>query len=48
MSKPVNKTMIGLFVVGAIALIVVAIGVLGSGKFFKDSSTNTTWSSKVR
>jgi phospholipid/cholesterol/gamma-HCH transport system substrate-binding protein len=34
MSKPVNKTMIGLFVVGAIALLVVAIGVLGSGKFF--------------
>jgi len=37
MSKPVNKTMIGLFVVGAIALIVVAIGVLGSGKLFKES-----------
>jgi phospholipid/cholesterol/gamma-HCH transport system substrate-binding protein len=35
MSKPVNKTMIGLFVVGAIALVVVAIGVLGSGEFFK-------------
>jgi paraquat-inducible protein B len=35
MSKPVNKTMIGLFVVGAIALVVVAIGVLGSGKLFK-------------
>ena len=34
MSKPINKTMIGLFVVGAIALIAVAIGVLGSGKFF--------------
>jgi paraquat-inducible protein B len=37
MSKPVNKTMIGLFVVGAIALAVVAIGVLGSGKLFKES-----------
>jgi paraquat-inducible protein B len=36
MSKPVNKTMIGLFVAGAIALIVVAIGVLGSGKLFKE------------
>ena len=35
MSKPINKTMIGLFVVGAIALLVVAIGVLGSGKLFK-------------
>ena len=38
MSKPVNKTMIGLFVVGAIALVVVAIGVLGSGKLFKVST----------
>jgi len=37
MSKPVNKTMIGLFVVGAIVLAVVAIGVLGSGKLFKES-----------
>jgi paraquat-inducible protein B len=36
MSKPVNKTVIGLFVVGAIALVIVAIGVLGSGKFFKE------------
>jgi paraquat-inducible protein B len=39
MSKPVNKTMIGLFVVGAIALVVVAIAVLGSGKFFKKQFT---------
>jgi len=38
MSKPVNKTMIGLFVVGAIALVVVAIGVLGSGKLFKETT----------
>jgi paraquat-inducible protein B len=30
--------MIGLFVVGAIALLVVAIGVLGSGKLFKEST----------
>jgi len=36
MSKPVNRTMIGLFVVGAIALGVVAIAVLGSGRFFKE------------
>jgi paraquat-inducible protein B len=35
MSKPANKTVIGCFVVGAIALVVVAIVVLGSGKFFK-------------
>jgi phospholipid/cholesterol/gamma-HCH transport system substrate-binding protein len=39
MSKPVNKTMIGLFVAGAIALVVIAIGVLGSGKFFKQKFT---------
>jgi len=38
MSKPVNKTMIGFFVVGAIALVVVAIGVLGSGKLFKETT----------
>jgi paraquat-inducible protein B len=35
MSKPVNKTMIGLFVVGAITLVVIAIAVLGSGKLFE-------------
>jgi paraquat-inducible protein B len=39
MSKPVSKTMIGLFVAGAITLIVVAIGVLGSGKFFTQKFT---------
>jgi len=39
MSKPVNKTMIGLFVVGAIVLIVGAIGILGSGKFFREKFT---------
>ena len=39
MSKTANKTMIGLFVVGAIALAVVAIGVLGSGKFFAEKFT---------
>jgi paraquat-inducible protein B len=33
MSKPVNKTVIGMFVVGAVALIVVAVLLLGSGKF---------------
>ncbi len=35
MSKPVNKTMIGAFVVGALALAVAAVLVLGSGKLFK-------------
>jgi paraquat-inducible protein B len=38
MSKPVSKTTIGFFVVGAIALLVVAIGVLGSGKLFKETT----------
>ena len=37
MSKQANKTVIGFFVVGAIALVVVAIAVLGSGKFFKET-----------
>jgi paraquat-inducible protein B len=35
MSKPVNKKMIGIFVVIAIGLIVAAVLILGSGKFFK-------------
>lgn len=39
MSKPVSRTMIGLFVIGAVALIVVAVGVLGSGRFFKEKIT---------
>ena len=38
MSKPANKTVIGIFVVGAIALAVIAIVVLGSGKLFKKTS----------
>jgi paraquat-inducible protein B len=37
MSKQANKTVIGVFVVGAIALVVIAIVVLGSGKFFKQT-----------
>ncbi|GAB6058491.1 MlaD family protein [Desulfonatronum parangueonense] len=39
MSKAPNKTMIGLFVMGAVALIVVAVGVLGSGRFFQERFT---------
>ena len=35
MSKPVNKKVIGIFVVVAIALVVAAVLILGSGKFFK-------------
>lgn len=35
MSKQPNKTLIGLFVIGAIVLIVAGLVVFGSGKFFK-------------
>jgi paraquat-inducible protein B len=35
MSKPGNKRLIGVFVLGAIALLVIAVVVLGSGKFFR-------------
>jgi paraquat-inducible protein B len=35
MSKPVSKKMVGIFVVVGIALLVVAVLILGSGKFFK-------------
>lgn len=34
MSKPASKTLIGAFVVGALALAVIAVVVFGSGKFF--------------
>lgn len=43
MSKPVNKTVIGIFVVGAIALIVVAVLLLGSGKFLKHRPKYVTY-----
>ncbi len=35
MTKPANKTSIGIFVLGAIALLVVAVVALGSGKLFR-------------
>lgn len=38
MSKPAGKTLIGIFVLGAIALAVVAVVVLGSGKFFQKTT----------
>jgi paraquat-inducible protein B len=38
MSKQASKTLIGAFVVGAAVLIVVAIALLGSGKFFRKQS----------
>ena len=34
MSKPASKTLIGVFVIGAIALAVIAVIVFGSGRFF--------------
>lgn len=34
MSKAANKTMIGAFVLGAVALAVIAVLIFGSGKFF--------------
>jgi phospholipid/cholesterol/gamma-HCH transport system substrate-binding protein len=39
MAKHANKTTIGLFVVGALILLVVVLVVLGSGRFFKKSHT---------
>ena len=39
MAKQANKTAIGLFVVGAIILLVAALVVLGSGRFFKETHT---------
>ena len=37
MAKKVNKTLIGGFVVGALALIVAGVLIFGSGKFFQES-----------
>jgi paraquat-inducible protein B len=37
MSKPANKTLIGAFVVGAVALGMAAIVIFGSGRFFKET-----------
>lgn len=39
MSKPANKTLIGAFVVGAVALAVAAIVLFGSGRFFKETDS---------
>jgi paraquat-inducible protein B len=43
MSKPVNKTIIGIFVVGAIVLVVMAVMLIGSGKIFKHRSKYVTY-----
>lgn len=39
MSKPANKTFVGVFVLGALALVILAIGILGSGKWFTRTVT---------
>jgi paraquat-inducible protein B len=36
MAKPASKTRIGLFVVGAVSLAIIAVAVFGSGSFFTD------------
>ena len=38
MSKQVNKTLIGVFVVSAIAMLTAAVLIFGSGKFFKEKN----------
>ena len=38
MSKPAGKTLIGIFVLGAISLLVIAVVMLGSEKFFRKTS----------
>ena len=35
MSKPANKTLIGVFVLGGVVLVLVAVMLFGSGRFFK-------------
>ena len=35
MSKPASKTLIGVFVLGALVLAVIALVIFGSGKFFE-------------
>jgi len=39
MSKPASKTLIGVFVLGALALAVIALVIFGSGKFFESRIT---------
>ena len=39
MSKPASKTLIGVFVLGALALAVIALVIFGSGKFFEKRIT---------
>ena len=43
MSKQANKTVIGAFVIGAVTLIVVAIVVFGSGRFFRERRSHVSF-----
>lgn len=43
MSKAPNKTLIGAFVIGSVILAVIAVTVLGSGKFFSQSFINVMY-----
>ncbi len=43
MGKPLSKTAVGAFVLGAIALIIIAVAVLGSGVYFKRSQVYVTF-----
>ena len=38
MAKQANKTAVGLFVVGAVALLVAALIIFGGGKFFQETN----------
>ncbi len=46
MSKPASKTLIGVFVVGALALAVIAVVIFGSGKFFGDKTVDVMYFEK--
>lgn len=43
MSKPVNKTLIGAFVLGAVVLAVLAVVIFGSGRLFADKMVNVMY-----
>jgi len=43
MAKQANKTMIGLFVLGAIVLLVAGLVTLGSGRYFKETHRYVTF-----
>jgi len=43
MSKPASKTLIGGFVVGAVALVIAGVLIFGSGQFLKETSKNVMY-----